>query len=67
MQSPHTSYEALLGLVNDQVDFEGNAQIVVNAVNTPEVCLAWYGERIEDVKIFLIQNPLWRVSFTYEG
>lgn len=37
--------------------------MVINAVNTPKTCLAWYGELIEDENFLLKQNPLWQVSF----
>lgn len=35
------------------VEFEGDAQVVVNSVNAKESSLAWYSELIEDVKLFL--------------
>lgn len=49
----------------EKVDFEGDAQNIVNAINSPEICLAWYSELVEEAKDFLIHNPLWTVSFIH--
>lgn len=52
-------------LDHDWINLKGDAQVVVNSVNTPEACPSWYGELIEDAKLLLKQNPLWRVSFIH--
>lgn len=50
----------------DQVDFEGDTQVVFITVNALEENSAWYGALIEDAKALLQQNPLWKLSFIHK-
>lgn len=64
LPSSLTGYEDRTEMGFDKVDFEDNAQTVVNVINSLKTCLAWYGELVEDAKIFLVQNLLWSVFYS---
>lgn len=43
------------------VEFESDAQIVVQAINKEEECCAWFGTLIKEAKHFLKANRLWSI------
>lgn len=47
------------------VQFEGDAQTIINAVTTIEDYDAWFGGIVEDVKIVLLQHSCWNISFVH--
>lgn len=44
---------------------EGDAQVLINAINEAEECRAWFGNLIEDAKMRLKSLPLWKVRFIH--
>ncbi|XP_042976327.1 uncharacterized protein LOC122307486 [Carya illinoinensis] len=48
-----------------KVLFEGDAQVVVNAVNSATEDLSFYGSLIEDMKMLLKQRTEWTVQYTH--
>ncbi|KAF5454970.1 hypothetical protein F2P56_024595 [Juglans regia] len=48
----------------NKVILEGDAQIIVKAVNEPNEDLSFYGSIIEDLKLFLITCSNWTMQYT---
>lgn len=45
--------------------FEGDAQIVVTALNNETESLAWYGHLVEEAKLIFQQQNHWSLSFVH--
>lgn len=45
------------------VDFEGDAQVLIQAIDKEQECLAWYGMLVKEIKCILKLRPQWDVSF----
>lgn len=48
-----------------QVAFEGDAQLVVWAIENKEECLAWYRELINEAKSIFCNYPEWSLTFIH--
>lgn len=53
----------VLGFV--KVQFKGDSQLFVNAINSDADCEAWYGHMVEEAKGILKMRPLWSISFVH--
>lgn len=51
----------------EEVDLEGDAQVIVQAIICQKTCLSWYKKLIEDAKVRLKSKPLWKIQFTHKG
>lgn len=49
----------------ERVNFESDAQVLINAIKGEEVCWAWYGNLIEDVRQILKNISLWSIDFVH--
>lgn len=52
-------------LVFENVRFEGDAQVLIKAVNGEEACGTWYRILKEDVKLVLKYRSLWTITFIH--
>lgn len=57
------SFCMVLGFV--KVQFKGDSQLFVNAINSDADCEAWYGHMVEEAKGILKMRPLWSISFVH--
>lgn len=48
-----------------KVQFEGDSQVLVNAISSDAVCEAWSGHLVEEAKEILKMRPLWSISFDH--
>lgn len=44
--------------------FEGDAQLVVNFVNSVDENRLWYGQFVDDIRLMLKRRTDWKVVFT---
>lgn len=49
------------------IQLEGDAQTIINVVNSTAECEAWYGGIVEDVKFVLKQRVKWSFCFAHRG
>lgn len=49
----------------ERVNFEGDAQVLINAIKGEEVCWAWYRNLIEDVRQILKNISLWSIDLVH--
>lgn len=54
-----------LGFSEFEVIIEGDSQVLINAINEAEECKAWFGNLIEDVKLWMKSLPLWKIRFIH--
>lgn len=43
--------------------FEGDAKVVIDCVNHPNVDCSWKGKLIDDIQFFLSRHALWNLNF----
>lgn len=66
----HALWKALrlgvkLGYSGCEVQPEGDAQLLINAINAKEESHTWFGDLAENVKQFLQSQHLWSIKFIY--
>lgn len=54
-----------LELGMQQVEFEGDALAVIEAIKKESECLAWYGDLIEEAKQYFKGRSLWSLKFSF--
>ncbi|XP_042974694.1 uncharacterized protein LOC122306328 [Carya illinoinensis] len=50
-----------------QVIFEGDAKVVIDAINSKEMDSSWHGQETEDLQQWMAAHPFWRLFFVYRS
>ncbi|XP_042972830.1 uncharacterized protein LOC122304638 [Carya illinoinensis] len=61
----HRVMELCIELGLSQVCFEGDAKVVIDAVNSKEEDSSWYGQKIEDLQQIMAGYPEWKIVFVH--
>ncbi|KAG6626244.1 hypothetical protein CIPAW_15G035300 [Carya illinoinensis] len=63
----HRALELCVELGMNQVIFEGDVKVVIDAINSKCEDNSWLGQEIEDIQQLMELHPTWRLSFVYRS
>ncbi|XP_042962506.1 uncharacterized protein LOC122296780 [Carya illinoinensis] len=63
----HRALELCVELGMNQVIFEGDAKVVIDAINSKCEDNSWLSQETEDIQQLIELHPTWRLSFVYRS